>query len=95
MSIFSELPASTVVLNTAHEDAAGLIHAWLFNAGSGTAVKDYVDDAYGALNEGYGSWAAGGGYTFNDLTAYMLSAAMADIDAPYTLVVGVEFTDVT
>ena len=91
MSIFTDLPAVDAVLNTGHADAANLIHAWLFNAGEGAAVHDYVDDDDGTVNGSTYSWAAGGGLTLAGSTDYVAPHAFSEIAYPYTVVAGLRF----
>jgi hypothetical protein len=103
MSIFSTLPSFDAVLNAAHQDAVGLIHAWLFNAGSGVAFKDYVDnllsDAPDGIDPTAGAWDAGGGYDFNGEVGAgdgAVAAAFATMPAgQYTFVAGVRWKTTT
>jgi hypothetical protein len=89
MSFFDTLPSPTATLDTGHADAAHLIHAWLFNAGSGTAVKDHVTGVDGTLSGTY-SWAAGGGVTFGG--GKMTPGSSPAQAAPYTIVAGIRPT---
>jgi len=86
MAIFADLPPIDAVLNGSHEDAANLVHAWLFNAGSGSDFTDYVENETGTTTNGH--WENGGGYHFAS-NAYGVLNDFTTVAAPYTVVVGV------
>lgn len=89
MSFFTDLPAYPPTLDTGHADAAGLIHSWLFNKGSGTTVKDDVTAQVANLTNGP-SWDAGGGVNFPSYGLLDIqSAGFAGVAAPFSVIAGI------
>lgn len=63
MSIFSDLPAYPPTLDSGHAAAAGLTNSFLFNAGSGTTVRDDKGEK-NHTTANSPTWDAGGGMNF-------------------------------